>query len=632
MKKLAMKKLAVKKLAICLLTPALVASLVGCEGELDRLWENPNKHTPEAEKICSGLFTHMQKTRFWQKDYGEWYYLFSSQQFPFFIQLNMMNPTVLKGDDSKWITPDWTSIDGFFSNYGQENYVSAPGGDVPGMRFERFYTDLNNYGLIRDEVANMEGAGYADNVIYYKLATILKDVAALQIVDLFNHIPYANAFKGSQGVFFADYDDPADIYSEVLKELQDIAAELPALEAAMSESAKKTFAQQDIFFGGNIQKWVPYINGETLRACMRISGVSSSVGNIIASVKDNLLQEDFTFPFRMDNNYSPGSDAAAAGGELYNRSVDEVYSYMAIPNVILKRMNRGTAQWEPNIDDPRLPVIAMGYTPTASAANVRFCGISMDWNRNIDSVMKGQLRNVCPQAGGDTAKAITRAADAKVGQSWSLDQLVQSCPWTSYNPVTYVFARYPFSIQTRAEVDLMLAEAALKGIGGVANAGEHIYNAVMHSVDFWYMINGSPLNNDKGLPYSDFAKSILQPVKPDASAYAATIRAEFEAAPEKMEILMQQKYIHLNIMSPFELFAELRRTGYPKLEPVSWNGVNVNLTKGKQMIERFRYPESERTSNFEAWSKWAQEDSWVSPVFWSPKRAQSDYYMVDVLP
>ncbi|MDR0414169.1 MAG: SusD/RagB family nutrient-binding outer membrane lipoprotein [Prevotellaceae bacterium] len=630
-----------KKIAIYLFTPVLMAAAAaGCEAELDRLWENPNKYTPSSEEVCSGLFTHMQKTRFWQKDYGEWYYLFSSQQFPFFIQLNAVNPSVLAGDDKQWTTPDWTSINNFFTNYGQESYVASPNGGVPEARFERFYTDLTNYGLIRDEVEIMKALGgseYSDNLIYFKLATILKDVVALHIVDLFNHIPYTNAFKGSQGVFFASYDDPVAIYSEVLAELQSIAAELPAVEAAMSPAAKKVFARQDIFFRGDVGKWVQYINGETLRACIRISGVSNSmnidVNGVIAQVKDNLLQEDFTFPFRMDNDYSPGSNSDAAGGELYNRAIDEIYSYMAIPNTILKRMNRGSMYWEPDVDDPRLPVIAMGYTPTASADDVRFHGISMNYNRNIDSIRLVKLRNISPQTGGDSAKMITRAASSQTGQTWSLDQLVQSCPWTLYNPVTYIFARYPFNIQTRAEVDLLLAEAALNNLGGVTNAGEHIYNAVIHSVDFWYMINGSPLNNENGLSYSDFAKAILQPEKPDAAAYAATIRDEFEAAPEKMEILMQQKYIHLNVMSPFELFAELRRTGYPKLEPVSWSdGNNVNISNGKQMVERFRYPESERSTNREAWSKWAQEDNWITPVFWAPKRAQSDYYRNDVLP
>jgi hypothetical protein len=623
-----------KKIVMYLLAPAMMAGIAGCDDELDRLWENPNKYTPKTEEVCSGLFTHMQKTRFWQKDYGEWYHLFSSQQFPFFIQLNMLSPTVQKGDDGQWTTPDMTSINTFFSSYGQESYVASPNGE-PEKRFERFYTELTNYGLIRDELETMKALGgkeYTDNVIYFKLATILKDIVALQTVDLFNHIPYTNAFKGSQGIFFATYNDPAQIYSEVLAEFQSIAAELPGIEAAMSEQAKKIFARQDIFFHGDVNKWVQYINGETLRACIRISGVNESVGEIVARIKDNLLQEDFTFPFRMDNNYSPGTNSDAAGGELYNRAIDEIYSYMAIPNTILKRMNRGTMYWEPNVDDPRLPVIAMGYTSTASTSDVRFHGISMNYSRNIDSVKNAKLRNICPQSGGDSAKMIIRAASSQKGQTWSLDQLVQSCPWTSYNPVTYIFARYPFSIQTRAEIDLLLAEAALNGIGGVTNAGEHIYNAVMHSVDFWYMVNGSPLNNENGLPYSDFAKAILQPAKPDATGYATTIRSEFEAASSKMEILMQQKYIHLNIMSPFELFAELRRTGYPKLEPVSWSdGNNVSINNGMQMIERFRYPESERSTNRKAWAEWAHEDNWFTPVFWAPKRAQSDYYRTAIL-
>lgn len=37
-----------------------------------------------------------------------------------------------------------------------------------------------------------------------------------------------------------------------------------------------------------------------------------------------------------------------------------------IPNVIMKRMNHGTNTYEPGIDDPRLPVIAMPTNGTAT--------------------------------------------------------------------------------------------------------------------------------------------------------------------------------------------------------------------------------------------------------------------------
>jgi predicted transcriptional regulator YdeE len=69
--------------------------------------------------------------------------------------------------------------------------------------------------------------------------------------------------------------------------------------------------------------------------------------------------------------------------------------------------------------------------------------------------------------------------------------------------------------------------------------------------------------------------SIVHPVKLDADIaqnYASKIQSEFDVVAgieDKMEILMQRKYIHIKIiLQPYECFAELRRTVHPKLEPV----------------------------------------------------------------
>mgnify|MGYP003623518639 FL=1 len=64
-----------KKILYLLLIPLTLISFSSCEDDLDRLWENPNKLTPSSDDVISGLFTPMQKTRFWIGDYGEWYYV-----------------------------------------------------------------------------------------------------------------------------------------------------------------------------------------------------------------------------------------------------------------------------------------------------------------------------------------------------------------------------------------------------------------------------------------------------------------------------------------------------------------------------------------------------------------------------
>jgi hypothetical protein len=213
-----------------------------------------------------------------------------------------------------------------------------------------------------------------------------------------------------------------------------------------------------------------------------------------------------------------------------------------------------------------------------------------------------------------------------------MDNMVRACRWSYYNPVTFVLSETPLYIFSLAETDLLLAEAALKGLVPTGkSAAQHINDAVIHSTDFWYMVNSSP--NYAG-DMSDETKKILTPAKPSADIvgkYAAVIQGEFETAANvegKMEILMQQKYIHLNIMEGFECITELRRTRHPKLEPITCYGSSTKLDNATMMIERFKLPTSERTNNFDEYAKVMADDLWGQPVFWVPLDKISETYFL----
>jgi hypothetical protein len=607
-----------KIIYLLLMLPFLFNS---CNDELDSDWNNPNVYKPEPDEVVSGLFTHMQKTRFWMKDYGEWYWYLSSwdQGFTQIFQISTYVP--YSGPYCEFWADD---------HYGDvENFVSTANDNIP-QKFERFYTELNNYVLIRDEVATLEGLEYDNAVIYLQLATILKDVVALQTVDLFNSIPYFDAFKGSTGVFFTPYDDPMEIYKSVIQEYQTIAGELPAIYGKMDELAKNTFARQDVFFKGDVEKWVKYINVQTLKSCVRISGVAADfVKPVLSEAIKNLPATDYTFSSPQVNENRVG----ISSGGIIQRGFYEQYYQLSVPDVIMTRINRGKDIYEVGIDDPRLPVLTIGYSETGTADSVEYYGVSGNWDRNkylrtlpIDQALPidSCRRNVTPQGANAQSNVIR--------PQFSMDVMVNSCRWSYYNPITFVLSEAPLHVFSLAERDLLLAEVALKGLASTGKtAGQHINDAVVHSIDFWYMMNS--VTNYAG-SMSDETKKILTPAKPAASiinSYAATIQSEFEAAAgveDKMEILMQQKYIHLNVMEAFECFTELRRTRHPKLEPITCTGSSSRLVNATMMVERFRLPSSERTNNFEEYSKVMQDDLWGKPVFWVPQDKISEKYFL----
>jgi hypothetical protein len=592
-----------------------------CNDELDRDWNNPNAYRPKPDEVVSGLFTRLQKNRFWMKDYGEWYWY-----------LNGWDQGLLQITQVCTYVPYTSAYCDFWAddNYGDvENFVSAANGNIP-AKFERFYTDMNNYGLIRDEVATLSGEEYDNTVLYLKLATILKDVVALQTVDLFNSIPYFNAFRGSEGIFFTPYDDPLEIYKSVIREYRTIAGEIPAVYEKMSDLSKNTFARQDVFFKGDVEKWVQYINAQTLKSCIRISGVAADfVKPVLTEAIKQLPTTDFTFPSPQANENRVG----ISSGGIMQRGLYEQYHQLCVPDIIMTRINRGKDIYETGIDDPRLPVLTIGYSETGKADSVEYYGVSGNWARNkylrtlpVDAALPidSCRRNVYPQ--GITAQYYV------VYPSVSMDIMVKSCRWSYYNPVTFVLSESPLYIFSLAETDLLLAEAALKDLASTGkSAGQHINDAVVHSTDFWYMMNAS--TNYAG-EMSDETKKMLTPAKPSSDIinnYASVIQGEFETAAgveDKMEILMQQKYIHLNILEAFECFAELRRTRHPRLEPITCHGSSTQLDNATMMVERLKLPTSERTNNFEEYSKVMADDLWGKPVFWVPQDKISEKYFL----
>ena len=612
-----------KKLLIyILIIPLLLGS---CSNELDKDWLDPQVYQPEPEEVVSGLFTHMEKTRFWMKDYGEWYW-FLSGWYMSFVGVSQLAEFLPYSESyiNLWADYHFGDLDYFMDNANGNTY----------NKFSRFYTDLTNFSLIRDEVSTLDGAELDDNILYLKLATVLKDVVALQTVDLFNSIPYFDAFKGTQGVFFAPYDDPMEIYKSVIEEYQTIAAELPATYEKMSPVAKNTFKTQDIFFKGDINKWVQYINAETLKSCVRISGVAADYVQpyLTEAIKD-LPEEDFTFSSPQVNENRIGNSS----GGIFQRGLYEQFYALTVPDVIMTRMNHGSDNYDVEIDDPRLPVLTMGFTDDGTAEDVEYYGVSGNWERNkylrvgleVDQALPidSAKRNVYPQI------------DAQynvITPNRSMDIMVQACPWTFYNPVTYVLSESPLYIFSLAETDLLLAEVSLKGYTSTGkSAGEHMNDAVRHSVDFWYMMNG--VTNYAG-DMNDVTKAILTPQKPDASIienYATTIQSQFEAAggiEDKMEILMQQKYIHLNIWEAFECFAELRRTRHPKLEPITCSGSSLDLVNATMMLERFELPPSERANNYDFYSAVMDDDDWGTPIFWVPQdKISEEYYLPEAI-
>jgi hypothetical protein len=652
-----------KILHIAALFSACVLAFNSCEEDLDKKWLNPDQYTPASEDIASGLFTTMQTNDFFMEGYGYWYYMSElngpaglTQVFggmlPYSNTLSTMQPYHAYWD-----------LEYLFGPFQDEDPATVINTSQTRSWFNNFYTSFKNYGLISDEFKLMSANDAKNNEIYLLLATALKDIGAMRTVDMFNSIPYFNAFKGSEGVFHAEYDDPKQIYESCLVEMQDISGKIMAAYDGMSEYGKSIFKAQDLFFNGDPQKWVRYVNGEILRHALRVSGVPNlafSLSDMMqTAVNGGLIidgAEDYTFKSRMANTATIGGSDCC--GELKPRGLFENFAWWKMfPDIMMQRMNYGTIKYERGTDDPRLLVIATGFTPTENANDIEFYGTSANKIRN-KKVMMGQIAgesrrfNRFPQSftwrydttWNEAHDAITKIDSAVpqgvmlysvtgLGNNVTFDRIVRGCAWTQYNAITHALMNpYYFTLQTRADIDLILAEAQSLGLVSGRAAADYVHDAVMHSCQYWYKLNNDATYAGTITP---LAKAIMQPAMADEqqyfSTYADFVKGQYTAASgeDALEIIMQQKYIHLNMMNPNELFSELRRTRHPKLEPFSWeiyDNLGQYYRNKKMVVERFKYPDSEKSTNKDEYQKVQAQDTWTTPIFWATKSSQS-YFM-----
>lgn len=570
-----------KKILIGLFAFSIV--FASCKKTLEKEFNNPEIYS-NTGNLFSGLFTRtLFSWKLYIQDYGEWWWELQGSGSMGVAGYNQLSHRYIT-DRYAWFI-DYDDLSGT-NAFGSENQLWR-------NRLGAFYGSVNTWAVIKDNIAKISGQELDDNQIYFSLTTVMKDYAALQAVDFYNDIPYSEAFKGKDRVFFPKYDDPKEIYTSILDDFKQISEELPGIYDKMSASAKAVFNTQDIAFRGDVQSWIQYINAMRLKYAVRLSSVDEALAK--THIQDVLAKNNFP---QMDQVWVMPYPLDVRNGGEWLRGLNEAWPATFIPNIIMKRMNRNDTAYEPGIDDPRLPVIAM---PTNTS----------DFNLTPPV---GDYRGVSMNADGQKAGYVAGERYYTGGPLGNLDEHFKQNSRSMYNFATYTLNEvFPVYMMSMAETDLFLAEVALKNLGNTGKtASEHIKDAISHSTDFWYS------RNQEG----SFARTvnIMHPPKPGSdviTTYADSIAVRFDSRAsldEKMELLMQQKFIHLNIMCPYELWAERRRTRHPKLEPMTFQTKVM-----KPFPERLRYPTSEQQTNPDNYATVKDQDNFTTPIFWVPE-------------
>lgn len=464
----------------------------------------------------------------------------------------------------------YTSNAGGFGAFGAQHSYNYDQNSYTG-NWTSAYNILEDYQFILNETE-----GDAEYIYYNAVARIMKAMLFQNLVDEYNDVPYGDALKGT-GQTSPVYDKAIDIYKDLYAQLTKAVADInTGLAATPAPRAfRNSLGNADVLFKDNMTNWKKLANTLKLRLLIRASGKPVFTGITPTFDPAGFLTEDAII--------NPGYSNASGK------------------------------------QNPAWSAYHSGFAPTSGAFR------SVIANSFIVGFYNG-----VKLSDPNRAKAIYRGgANPPNTQTGILDGNPEApangSTWFSGNGSTYAFADNPTGadsatsaigvlkgrnmgqpLMLAAESYFLQAEARLKGI---LTSGDDVTTLFDKGIlaSFTYLYKNS-LGNIGPNPLR-----LTNPTA-DAAAYkTANVGAPNERLvnlalattdAQKLEAIITQKWIALNMIHGQEAWAEFRRTGYPTINnttPLNKNNTWVSIlgqaTTADKLPGRILYPASEYQLN-----------------------------------
>ena len=416
------------------------------------------------------------------------------------------------------------------------------------------------------------------------------------ITDTYGDAPFSEAGLGFlEGKFNPKYDKQEDIYNAFFLELED---------AVNKIDPTKDKVTGDLIYAGDVTKWQQLANSLRLRFAMRISNVNptkaqtefenalAANGGVITDASSDALIKYMTIAFSFGQEAYSDYRGNSLSQLLFGNDPANNPSYLC--STFFNQLY--------NSGDPRTFKISRCYYDGLMSAT------SPDNRVDITQEMIEKGIDFSPRDPG-----------AYSWEPWPTGYDSDICAELAVNnpSVTATMAREvepklannflksdnPGVVMTSAEVKFLMAEATVKkwNVGSVS--AEDLYKqGVRAAMDF--------LTDNYGC--------------------TATTDAEFDAFiqgrgtfghtdNQKLEAINAQAWI-LHFTNPAECWANVRRSGYPKLKSPAEYGFGQYLTGGTEIPVRLCYPVLESSYNKKSYNEAIERmggtDNWHSLLWW----------------
>ena len=416
------------------------------------------------------------------------------------------------------------------------------------------------------------------------------------VTDTYGDAPFSEAGLGFlEGKFNPKYDKQEDIYNAFFLELED---------AVNKIDPTKDKVTGDLIYAGDVTKWQQLANSLRLRFAMRISNVNptkaqtefenalAANGGVITDASSDALIKYMTIAFSFGQEAYSDYRGNSLSQLLFGNDPANNPSYLC--STFFNQLY--------NSGDPRTFKISRCYYDGLMSAT------SPDNRVDITQEMIEKGIDFSPRDPG-----------AYSWEPWPTGYDSDICAELAVNnpSVTATMAREvepklannflksdnPGVVMTSAEVKFLMAEATVKkwNVGSVS--AEDLYKqGVRAAMDFLTDNYGCTATTD-----AEFDAFIQ-----DKGAFGHTDN-------QKLEAINTQAWI-LHFTNPAECWANVRRSGYPKLKSPAEYGFGQYLTGGTEIPVRLCYPVLESSYNKKSYNEAIERmggtDNWHSLLWW----------------
>lgn len=449
---------------------------------------------------------------------------------------------------------------GGFGGFGTSITYNFSSNDFSG-RWTTTYDNLEDYQAIIDQ-----SQGKPEYSYFNAVARIMRAHGFQLLVDAYNDVPYTDALKG-QGNLTPKYTDAKAIYKDLSDQLDSAIATINSGATALG---LVELGSSDVLFAGDMTKWKQLANTLKLRLHVRANGKVEFSNNTFSEdgflTTDALINPGFTRDVGRQNPKWDTWGFSYTGSDANKAWIPNTFVFSFYNGVKLSDPYRGSAIYYqfPNTGTNRLGVESVDL-PKSPSGSYWYPSDERDG----------------ATAGGATG--VLKGPDAGM------------------------------PLITAAESYFLQAEAAVRGM--IVDDAAALYNSgIEASFDYLYQLPDGTLAGD---PAADAAAYM------EENDVSPLVNFALATTPEqKIQAIITQKYIALNMVNSDEAWNEYRRTHYPVI--VNAAGATGTQTFASSVSEstrpdklptRILYPTSEGSYNASNVPKGISPFS--STVFWA---------------